>query len=215
MINIVGICGSPIKDSNTETLLKEALKALEQDDVQSELFTLHGKKIEDCRQCNWCMAKQSAEEFCLVKDDLREIYPKVVAADALLVASPVYLGRMSGYLAATLDRLRCIHYGKYYAGGMKHKVGAALAVSWYRNSGLETTLNTIHWAFMTYTMVIAVPGSMSTFGGVGLSSLAGEGGFDPKDKRQVLKDEYGLKTARATAESMLELARIIKRGKQG
>jgi multimeric flavodoxin WrbA len=160
------------------------------------------------------MVKQKADQFCAVRDDLEALYPKVIEAQALMVASPVYLARMSGHIASLLDRLRCLHYGKYYGGGMKHKVGAALAVSWYRNSGLETTLNSLHWAFMTYNMVIAVPGSLSTFGGVGLSSLSGEGGFDPKDKSQILKDEYGLKTARATAESLLELARIIQRGKE-
>ncbi len=212
MINILGISGSPIKDSNTEMFLREALKAVEQDDVTTEIFTLHGKKIEDCRQCNWCMAKQSADQICAVRDDLDELYPKVIRADALLLASPVYLARMSGHIASLLDRLRCIHYGKYYGGWMKHKVGAALAVSWYRNSGLETTLNSLHWAFMTYNMVT---GSLSTFGGVGFSSLSGEGGFDPKDKNQILKDEYGLRTARATAESLLELTRIIQKGKGG
>ena len=96
---------------------------------------------------------------------------------------------------------------------MKHKVGDAISVSWFRNSGIETTLTSIHWAFLTYQMVIAVPGSISTFGGAGLSSLSGTGDFDPKDKHQVLKDEYGLSTARATAKSMVELAKIIKDGK--
>ena len=96
---------------------------------------------------------------------------------------------------------------------MKHKIGAAIAVSWYRNSGIETTISSIHWAFLTYQMVIAVPGSISTFGGAGLSSLSGTGDFDPKDKHQILKDVHGIKTARAAAKSMLELARIIKKGK--
>jgi multimeric flavodoxin WrbA len=214
MIHVLGICGSPIKDSNTELFLEEAFKALQQEDVATDRFTIQGKKIEDCRQCNWCMGKQTVDQFCSIRDDLDELFPKVVWADALLLATPVYLGRMSGYLASLLDRMRSIHYGKAYAGALTHKVGAALAVSWYRNSGLETALNSIHWAFMTFNMVIAVPNSFSTYGGVGLSSLHGEGGFDPKDKHQILKDEYGLKTARATAESLLELARIIKRGKQ-
>ena len=214
MIHILGICGSPVKDSNTEVMLREALKAVEADDVQTDIFAVQGKKIEDCRHCNWCMGKQSEENYCAVKDDMEELYPKVVKADALLVASPVYLARMSGHLASVLDRVRCIHYGKHYAGGMKHKVGAAIAVSWFRNSGIETTLASIHWCFLTYQMVIAVPGSISTFGGAGLSSLSGTGEFDFKDKHQVLKDEYGLKTARATAKSMLELARIIKAGKR-
>ncbi|MDA8407879.1 MAG: flavodoxin family protein [Deltaproteobacteria bacterium] len=214
MIRVLGICGSPVKNSNAELILKDALKAIEQDDVQTDFFGVQGKSIKDCIQCNWCMGEQSKEDFCAVRDDLQELYPKVVKADALLVSSPVYLARMSGHLASVLDRLRCVHYGKHWTGGMKHKVGAAIAVSWYRNSGIETTLTSIHWAFLTYQMVIGVPGSLSTFGGAGLTSLAGTGAFDVKDKHQVLKDEYGLNTARATARSMLALAKIIKAGKR-
>jgi multimeric flavodoxin WrbA len=214
MIRVLGICGSPVKNSNAELILKEALKAIEQEDVRTEFFGVHGKSIKDCIQCNWCMAKQSKEKFCAIQDDLLELFPKVVEADALLVSSPVYLARMSGHLASVLDRLRCIHYGNYWAGGMKHKVGAAIAVSWFRNSGIETTLTSMHWAFLTYRMIIAVPGSLSTFGGAGLTSLSGTGAFDVNDKHQVLKDEYGLNTARATAISMVELAKIIKAGKR-
>jgi multimeric flavodoxin WrbA len=213
MINILGICGSPVKDSNTELLLSEALKAVQKAEVRTDLFTLHDKKFEDCRHCNWCMAKQTENNFCAIKDDMQELFPKVVEADALLVASPVYLARMSGHLASVLDRLRCIHYGNQYAGGMKYKVGAAIALSWFRNSGIETTLNTIHWAFLTYQMVIAVPGSLSTFGGAGLTSLSGTGEFDPKDKHQVLKDTYGIQTAIATSKSMVEPAKIVLMGK--
>jgi len=213
MINILGICGSPVKESNTDLMLTEALKSVEQEGVRTDTFSVQGKKIEDCRHCNWCMGRQDEGNFCVVKDDMEALYQKVVKADAIMVASPVYLGRMSGHLASVLDRLRCVHYGKHYLGGMKHRVGAAIALSWFRNSGIETTLNSIHWAFLTYQMVIAVPGSVSTFGGAGLTSLSGTGDFDPRDKHQVLKDEYGLKTARATAKSMVELARIIQTGK--
>jgi multimeric flavodoxin WrbA len=213
MISILGICGSPVKGSNTELILGEALKAVESEDVKTETFALHDKKVEDCRHCNWCMVKQSEDHYCAVQDDAEELFPKVLEADAMMVASPVYLCRLSGRLASALDRLRCFIHGKFYGGKLKHKVGAAVAVGWLRNSGIETTLNSIHWAFLSYQMVIASPGVMSTFGGGGLASLSGTGEFDPKDKHQVLKDSYGLKTARATAKSMLELTRIIKAGK--
>jgi len=105
---------------------------------------------------------------------------KVLEADTLMVSSPVYLCRLSGHLASTLDRLRCFIHANHYGGSMKDKVGAALAVGWLRNSGIETAINSIHLAFLTYQMVIATPGTMSTFGGGGVSSLGGTGGFIPK-----------------------------------
>jgi len=89
VIDIPGICGSPVKESNTELILSEALKAVEQDGIKIDIFAIQGKRIEDCRHCNWCMAKQDEGYFCAVKDDMEELFPKVVEADALMVASPV------------------------------------------------------------------------------------------------------------------------------
>ena len=213
MIRILGICSSPVKDSNTERILKETLDSVKADDVHTELVTLKGKTIQDCVQCNWCLLKQKEGKYCSIEDDMVELYPKIIAADGLLLATPVYLARLSGLMAAMLDRMRALDYGKRTSGCLKHKVGAGIAVSWWRNSGVETTLSSLHWAFLTWQMIIASPGSMSTFGGAAHSSLGGTGKFDPKDKHQVLKDEHGLETARATAANMVELSKVIKAGK--
>jgi multimeric flavodoxin WrbA len=214
MVKILGICSSPVKDSNTECILKEALDSIQADDVHTELVTLNGKTIQDCVQCNWCLLKQEEGRYCSFEDYMVELYPKIIAADGLLLATPVYLARLSGLMAAMLDRMRALGYGKRTSGCLKHKVGAGIAVSWYRNSGIETTLSSLHWAFLNWQMIIASPGSMSTFGGAALSSLGGTGKFDLKDKHQVLKDEYGLETARATAANMVELAKIVREGKK-
>jgi multimeric flavodoxin WrbA len=190
------------------------LDSIQADDVHTELVTLNGKTIQDCVQCNWCLLKQEEGRYCSFEDYMVELYPKIIAADGLLLATPVYLARLSGLMAAMLDRMRALGYGKRTSGCLKHKVGAGIAVSWYRNSGIETTLSSLHWAFLNWQMIIASPGSMSTFGGAALSSLGGTGKFDLKDKHQVLKDEYGLETARATAANMVELAKIVREGKK-
>jgi multimeric flavodoxin WrbA len=213
MIHVLGISGSPVQDSNTERILSVALDSIKAGDVHTDMFTLDGKTINDCIHCNWCLLKQQPDKFCALEDDMQGLYTKILESDALLLATPVYIARLSGHLAAVLDRMRALDYGKHVSGCLKHKVGAGIAVSWYRNSGIETTLTSLHWAFLTWQMVIAVPGSLSTFGGAGLSSLGGTGKFDPSDRHQVLKDAYGLESARATAASLVELARIIQRGK--
>jgi multimeric flavodoxin WrbA len=214
MVKILGVCSSPVKDSNTEHVLRKALDSIRSDGVETQLVTLGGKKIHDCVQCNWCLLKQEEGKYCSIEDDMVEIYPKVIAADGLLLATPVYLGRLSGTMAVMLDRLRALDYGKQTSGCLKHKVGAGIAVSWYRNSGVETTLSSLHWAFLTWQMIIASPGSISTFGGAVHSSLGGTGKFDFKEKHQALKDEHGLETAVATAAAMVELVQIVKEGKK-
>jgi multimeric flavodoxin WrbA len=214
MINILGISSSPVNDSNTECILKEALDSIRADGVNTELVAFSGKIIQDCIHCNYCLLKQEDGKYCSIEDDMAELYPKIIAADGLLLATPVYIARLSGRMAAMLDRMRALDYGKRMKGCLKHKVGAGIAVSWYRNSGIETTLTSLHWAFLTWQMIIATPGSMSSFGGAAVSSLGGTGKFDIKDKHQVLKDAYGLETARATAASLVELVKIVQKGKQ-
>ncbi len=121
-IRILGISGSPVANSNTELLLKEALSSIEGPDVECEIFSLAGREFSDCIHCNWCMRKQTIDKACRLDDDLSELFPKVVEADGLMTASPVYLGRASGRLMSALDRIRSLHYGKVHLGGLKFKV---------------------------------------------------------------------------------------------
>ena len=44
------------------------MKAVDQEVVQSEIFEVYNKRIEDCRHCNWCMGKQRENDYCMLKD---------------------------------------------------------------------------------------------------------------------------------------------------
>ena len=215
-INVLGICGSPIKGGNTEHFLKEAMTVVAgMESVKSEMINIAGKDIKDCKQCNWCLLKQTEDKLCAIEDDMADIFPKVLKADVLLLATPVYIARLSGYLANLIDRLRACAFGKVYEGKLKDKVGGALAVAWMRHGGVETALLSIDYLFLGFEMIPASvhhPGVL--FGAGGTSSFGGAGKFDPKDKLGILKDEWGLNGARELARRAVELARIIKAGKK-
>ncbi len=207
-IKVLGICGSPIKKGNTEVFLEEALKsAKEIEGVETQLLTLAHMDIHDCLHCNWCIRSQKEGQFCSQKDDMSEIYPLILETDALLLASPVYLGRLSGYLACFIDRLRLFMHGNYYAFKLRDKVGGALAVSWFRSGGGELTLLTINRAFSSL-------GMFPIQGTIGFSTLNGLGKFDPEDKHLILKNERELESARRLAKRVVEIATIMKAGKK-
>jgi len=213
-IKILGVCGSPIKRGNTEVFLEVALKAArETEGVTTEAVSLSGKDISDCQHCNWCLTGQKPGQFCQQNDDMNAIYPLLVEADGLLLASPVYFGRLSGRMACFIDRLRAFVYGNYYRGQLKGKVGGALAVGWTRHGGVETTLFTLNLAFSSLGMLTAHERG-AALGAGGVSSLSGSGKFTPDDKLAVLKDEYGLRSARRLARRMVELIRIVKLGRE-
>jgi len=215
-IKILGVCGSPIKGGNAEVFLSEALKtARDMGDVSTEIITLAGKQIEDCRHCNWCIAKQEEGKVCVLKDDMIEIYPRILQSDALLLATPAYATRLSGYMATFLDRFRPLVLGKHYRGVLVDKVGGALTVAWMRNAGVETTLLSVISSFLMWGMIVATPGEGSCeFGAAGLTSEQGTGKFDPKDRLGVLKDSFGMKSAHNLGRRTVYVARIMKAGKQ-
>ena len=215
-IRILGICGSPVKGGNTEVFLSEALKTAEGlGDVSTELVRLIEKRIGDCRHCNWCLSKQVEGSFCCVKDDMLGMYPRIIEADALLVATPTYAGRLSGYSAVFMDRFRALVLGKCYRGVLRNKVGAAMTVSWRRNAGPETALLSVATAYLMWGMVLASPGEGGCeFGAVGVSSDGGSGQFVRREKLGVLKDKLGMASARALAKRTVELARIVKAGQE-
>ncbi len=211
-VRILGICGSPVRGGNTEAFLSEALQeARGRGDVSVELVRLIEKRIADCRHCNWCTSRQEAGAFCSIKDDMLDLYPRIVEADALVIATPAYTGRLSGYSAVFMDRFRALVLGRHYRGVLRNKVGAAMTVSWMRHAGPETTLLSVVTAYLMWGMVVASPGEGGCqFGAVGVSSDGGSGRFAPDDKRGVLRDGMAMSSARALAKRTVELARIMK-----
>ena len=125
-----------------------------------------------------------------------------------------FIGRLSGYLATFIDRMRffCLVVGKYYGGKLQDKVGGALVVSWFRNAGASTTLLTIIQSFLFYGIIPVAQGA--GIGAAGVATEEGTGVFDPEDKHGVLKDTIGLLQARALGHRVVEVSRMIKRGKE-
>jgi len=213
-IRVLGVCGSPIRRGNTEILLGEALAvAAQSPDVHTHTVLLAEQKIADCRHCNWCLAKQVSGVFCATKDDMLAIYPLIMEADVLLLATPTYAARLSGYMAVFLDRCRALVLGKHYKKSLTNKIGGAMTVSWMRNAGPETSLLSIVSAYLMWGMVVAVPGEGGCqYGAVALSSEGGTGKFDPHERIGVLRDELGLASARSLGKRSVELARLIRSG---
>ena len=212
-IKLLGICGSPIPNGNTQKILEHALAGARKfGGVETDIFTTAKKTITSCTHCNWCMFKGEHGKYCAVQDDLQPLFPKFLEADAILFASPVYISRMSGYMASVIDRLRAFMFGKH-RGSIKNKIAGAISVAWYRHGGIETCgLSTYMSAFCLEMIPVSVHHSGAFYGAGAVASIGGDGTFDPADKVQVLKDEWGMRAAHDIAVRMVEMARIMKAG---
>jgi multimeric flavodoxin WrbA len=210
MLKIIGLCGSRVRDGNLEAYLKATLDhANEQTDVETELIPLAGKHIEPCLHCNWCLKKQTNQKFCAHDDDMAEIYPRLLEADGIILASPAHFGRMSGALADVLDRTRAFVHGNIHRFPLKNKVGGALGVTYFRGAGLETTLAGIDIFFLTHQMIVASSG-LYHLGAGAYSTRNGLGLFEKEPRHMTLEDNYGMVSARILADRMIELIRMVK-----
>lgn len=107
-MNTVIINGSPRKDGNTATMCRayaDGVKAHDKD-ASIEIFNLYDYDYKGCRSCFACKLKDATTYGkCAVKDDITPILDKALAADILILATPIYLMDVSGEYKSFLERL--------------------------------------------------------------------------------------------------------------
>ena len=106
---VLGIFGSPRKGGNTDLLLEEALKGAIQEGAQVERIHLADLHVLPCKECHGC--DRTGE--CIVEDDMQAIYPKLMEADIVFLASPIFFYGITGWAKALVDRSQAIWVRKY------------------------------------------------------------------------------------------------------
>ena len=99
-MKILGISGSPRKNGVTVAMLDEALKAAQGDGADVELYSVSGKNIQPCDGCWGCRGTGE----CHIKDDMQELYDKMLGADGIIFGTPVYFYGMTAQAKAVMDR---------------------------------------------------------------------------------------------------------------
>ncbi len=97
--NILILKGSPREKGNSATLADRAATGAVDAGAQVESIYLHGLDIRACDACNLCN-----DGKCVIEDDMQPLYPKLAAADAILLASPIYWFTFSSQLKLCIDR---------------------------------------------------------------------------------------------------------------
>jgi multimeric flavodoxin WrbA len=108
-LKVLGIFGSPRKGGNTDLLLEEALKGAEAEGAQVERLRLTDYTITPCKECHGC--DQTGN--CVILDDMQKIYPKLVEADIIVLASPIFFYGLTGWAKAMVDRCQALWARKY------------------------------------------------------------------------------------------------------
>ena len=110
-MKILILMGSPRLHSNTAELCKHFIEELKNQNTEVQYIGLEKMTINPCKECYAC--QDTAGVYgCAQKDDMIEIAEKILWADTIILATPIFAWYCTAKMKAVLDR----HYGfnKYY-----------------------------------------------------------------------------------------------------
>jgi multimeric flavodoxin WrbA len=142
---VIGISGSPIKNSNTDRAIKAVL---ENTGLETEFIKLSTRKVQPCIACLGC----AKDNICKVKDDFQEIAEKVKHAGAIVVGGYPAYATIDAFTKAFLERLFSLRHQNGFNRG-KLAVTAVTGIG--RGApGLDEASNQVAQALTMEGMVV-------------------------------------------------------------
>lgn len=105
--------GSPRPNGNSSALADRVAEGARSAGGLVESFLLQRMNILPCDGCRSCRGE--IDSYCVIQDDMQILYPKLLEADAILIASPVYWFEVSAQTKAFIDRTYALDTNKEYA----------------------------------------------------------------------------------------------------
>ena len=116
-MNILAFNGSPRRNGNTSALLQEMIRGANESGANVEQIIAQDVNLKYCTGCLKCnFIKQCA----IRDDDWQDLSQKILAADVLVFASPVYFHHVTASLKKILDRFRSFMHVQITEHGLKH-----------------------------------------------------------------------------------------------
>jgi len=101
------LSSSPRKGGNSNLLCEQFIMGAQEAGHHAEKIAFRDKKINYCTGCGTCFDKKR----CSQKDDMAEILEKMIAADVIVMATPIYFYTMCGQMKTLIDRT-CARYAE-------------------------------------------------------------------------------------------------------
>jgi len=162
-MKILILKSSPRKNGNSSVLADQVAEGAKKLGADVEVVSLPELDIRPCDGCDFC----TETGVCVVKDEMQPLYAKLLAADAIVLASPIYWFTYCAQLKVCIDRWYGLWHFKQDA--FKNKpIGIVLT---YGDTDLYTSgaINAIHtfetmFKFLQARIVGWVYGSLTDVG---------------------------------------------------
>jgi multimeric flavodoxin WrbA len=111
-MKVLGIMGSPRKMSNTDILLDKALEGAREAGAEVEKVLVSKLKISPCLEIYACLKDGN----CAIKDDMQLLYKKLMEADHIILASPMFFYGITSQAKAIIDRCQALWVRNHVLG---------------------------------------------------------------------------------------------------
>jgi NAD(P)H-dependent FMN reductase len=154
MVKVLGVAGSPRRRGNTETLLDQFLAGAESSGAEVEKIMVARLKIAGCVACDGCWD----DGHCIVQDDFQLVYDKLVAADVIVLAAPLFFWNLPAQVKALVDRSQCQWARKFVVkapltptlAGHAGRRGVFICVGGDSQPGFSGAIRTVESFFSVY-----------------------------------------------------------------
>ena len=194
-MKVVAFNGSARRDGNTAILIEHVFTELRAAKIETELVQLADEGIIGCTTCGGCA--RTKDGHCSNDGDIvNECIDKMVAADGVIIASPVYFANCTASTQALIERAG---YAIRRSGDpLTRKVGAAVVA--VRRAGAMHAFDSINHFFQINEMIVV----SSSYWNIGIGRESGD----------VLADTEGLQTMTRLGQNMAWALGCLRNGGQ-
>jgi len=203
---LLGLDCSPRDGSNSGLMLEESFKRLDAaypGEVEHDVVHLRDHHLEACKACNICGKRKDGKFIPCVRvdeDEVQMILDKMVAADGLLIATPVYFGLPSDLFTKFIMRTRVLRHQDFK---LANRPVGVMATAARRSGGAETTIIATWLPFVRNGCLVVGNGDATCqFGAYGWAGARGH----------IMSDDWGLEQGFQTAERVFTLAKVFQAG---
>ncbi|HHX92077.1 MAG TPA: flavodoxin family protein [Clostridiales bacterium] len=187
-MKVLLINGSPRPAGCTYTALREVADALEAEGIETEFFQIGTDPVRGCIEC-WKCSKLGR---CVFDDDIcNEMAERMIAADGIVIGSPVFYAAPAGQLCALLDRV-------FYAQAPALAYKPAAAIVNCRRGGASAAFDRLNKYFTINHMPVVSSQYWNSVHG--------------RKPEEVLQDREGMQTMRLVGKNMAWLLKNIEAG---
>ncbi|MBU4277868.1 MAG: flavodoxin family protein [Proteobacteria bacterium] len=115
MSRIVAIYGSPRRGGNSALLTDQAVEGAREAGAIVEKVALRDLNISPCLEIYGC----KKDGRCVIKDDFQGLYDQCLAADAMILSSPIFFYTVSAHTKIMMDRFQSLWVKKYWIDKVK------------------------------------------------------------------------------------------------